>query len=140
MVGMSPCADVRVNEDDRLRVNMRKLLEYGFPESSAWHSLGWFQQTIETITEKIATWSIKRQWRESKDLAKLFCFSDTKYKNFDTPKETSGNSSDFDLWSADKTEETCTANVMREECKTNQQNEMLRNSHVASPENDIYVV
>ncbi|KAA0203520.1 hypothetical protein HAZT_HAZT007398 [Hyalella azteca] len=58
VVGMSPCADVRVDEDERLRVNMRKLLEYGLPEPSAWRSLGWHQEAIEAITAKIASWSI----------------------------------------------------------------------------------
>ncbi|KAA0200378.1 hypothetical protein HAZT_HAZT010142 [Hyalella azteca] len=55
VVGMSPCVDVRVDEDERLRVNMRKLLEYGLPEPSAWRSLGWHQEAIEAITAKIAS-------------------------------------------------------------------------------------
>ncbi|KAF2353665.1 Zinc finger C2H2-type [Trinorchestia longiramus] len=82
LVGMTPCADVRVNEEERLRVNMRKLLEYGFPEPSAWRSLGWHQETIETITKKIATWSITKQWRQSRELAAWVSGqTDAKYKS-----------------------------------------------------------
>lgn len=67
VVGMTPCADVRVDEEDRLRLNMRKLLEYGFPEPSAWQKLGWSQQTIETITEQIVTWVSRSKWLQAQE-------------------------------------------------------------------------
>ncbi|XP_018015717.2 uncharacterized protein LOC108672539 [Hyalella azteca] len=80
VVGMSPCVDVRVDEDERLRVNMRKLLEYGLPEPSAWRSLGWHQEAIEAITAKIASWSITRQWRQSRDLSQFSRETETESK------------------------------------------------------------
>ncbi|XP_018012099.1 uncharacterized protein LOC108669304 [Hyalella azteca] len=80
VVGMSPCADVRVDEDERLRVNMRKLLEYGLPEPSAWRSLGWHQEAIEAITAKIASWSITSQWRQARDLSQFSRETETESK------------------------------------------------------------
>ncbi|KAG7163772.1 Zinc finger protein 664-like 1 [Homarus americanus] len=68
MAGKSPCADVRVDETQRLKVNMRKFLEYGFPSRTNWEELGWNGKSIETIMDNIISWISRRQ---STDL-KLF--------------------------------------------------------------------
>lgn len=57
---MEPCADVRVDEALRLKFNLRKLLEYCFPEQSDWDSFNWTDQPIEYIVDTIASWYEKR--------------------------------------------------------------------------------
>ncbi|CAL4077510.1 unnamed protein product [Meganyctiphanes norvegica] len=55
MAGKDPCADVRIDELQRLRTNMRKFLEYSFPSQATWEELGWARASIETIMESIAS-------------------------------------------------------------------------------------
>ena len=59
VVRMTPCADVRVDELDRLKMNMGKLLQYGFPESDVWQQLGWLSLSIEEITQLIVNWNTR---------------------------------------------------------------------------------
>ncbi|XP_068233774.1 uncharacterized protein [Palaemon carinicauda] len=66
MAGKSPCADVRVDEQERLKINMRKFLEYGFPSSAAWEELGWNGRPIESIMDNIITWISRRQAVDTK--------------------------------------------------------------------------
>ncbi|XP_045600633.2 uncharacterized protein [Procambarus clarkii] len=61
MAGKSPCADVRVDELQRLKVNMRKFLEYGFPSRTNWEELGWNGKSIDTIMDNIISWISRRQ-------------------------------------------------------------------------------
>nr|XP_053653669.1 uncharacterized protein LOC128703140 [Cherax quadricarinatus] len=60
MAGKTPCADVRVDELQRLKVNMRKFLEYGFPSRTSWEELGWNGKSIENIMENIVSWISRR--------------------------------------------------------------------------------
>ena len=61
VVRMTPCADVRVDELDRLKMNMRKLLQYGFPETDIWQQLGWLSLPIEEITQLIVNWNTREK-------------------------------------------------------------------------------
>lgn len=61
MARKSPCADVRVDELQRLKVNMRKFLEYGFPSASSWEELGWSGRSIDAIIDNIISWISRRK-------------------------------------------------------------------------------
>ncbi|XP_047495522.1 LOW QUALITY PROTEIN: uncharacterized protein LOC125043476 [Penaeus chinensis] len=61
MAGKGPCADVRVDELHRLKVNMRKFLEYGFPSRTSWEELGWSGRSIDSIMDNIISWISQRQ-------------------------------------------------------------------------------
>nr|XP_027228768.1 LOW QUALITY PROTEIN: RE1-silencing transcription factor-like [Penaeus vannamei] len=61
MAGKGPCADVRVDELQRLKVNMRKFLEYGFPSRTSWEELGWSGRSIDSIMDNIISWISQRQ-------------------------------------------------------------------------------
>ncbi|XP_064101509.1 metal regulatory transcription factor 1-like isoform X1 [Macrobrachium nipponense] len=69
MAGKSPCADVRVDEQERLKINMRKFLEYGFPSKATWEELGWNGRPIESIMDNIITWISRRQTVDTKPFA-----------------------------------------------------------------------
>ena len=61
MARKSPCADVRVDELQRLKVNMRKFLEYGFPSATSWEELGWSGRSIDAITDNIISWISRKK-------------------------------------------------------------------------------
>ncbi|MPC36812.1 Zinc finger protein 383 [Portunus trituberculatus] len=61
MARKSPCADVRVDELQRLKVNMRKFLEYGFPSASSWEELGWSGRSIDAIIDNIISWISRKK-------------------------------------------------------------------------------
>ncbi|XP_071542025.1 LOW QUALITY PROTEIN: uncharacterized protein [Panulirus ornatus] len=67
MAGKGPCADVRVDEMQRLKINMRKFLEYGFPSKTSWEELGWNGKSIETIVDNIVSWISRRQTTNHRD-------------------------------------------------------------------------
>lgn len=69
MARKSPCADVRVDELQRLKVNMRKFLEYGFPSASSWEELGWSGRSIDAIVDNIISWISRRKHGDMKPCA-----------------------------------------------------------------------
>lgn len=56
---MEPCADVRVDEIKRLKLNLHKLLQYSFPDDEDWNRFHWTGLSIESIIEMIASWHNK---------------------------------------------------------------------------------
>ena len=65
MAGSSPCADVRVNELERLKINMHKFLQYGFPKEASWQEFGWTGRPIEIILDNIASWISRKGFSTS---------------------------------------------------------------------------
>ena len=63
-----PCDDIGMNSEEKLKVNMKTLLNKRFPSPSTWIDVGWHGKSIEFIIDSI----IKEKFRS---VEKFKCYA-----------------------------------------------------------------
>ena len=72
MAKVESCADVRINETERLKRNFRKLLEWILDDPLEWDKLSWREQSVEGIVDTLFLWFQNRSHFEHENPSHLF--------------------------------------------------------------------